>query len=278
MDFLGPILDFAGGLLGNSAARKESKKNREFQERMSNTQYQRGVTDLKAAGLNPMLAYMGGGAHGGASTPQGSTAHQENPFKGAAQSITSASAARLQRELIDKQINKTIKETDAIETTQALQNAQANRTIAEEEEIRSRIPHHMASAENVRMSTFVALQGLEKLAAEISSIASRNKLTEQEIRNNETLMPLINEYHRIENRLHGSNIPGHEVQERLNKTWYGPARAVLKDVSGIIGSVGGGAIGGALIRRSPAKGTGDALRPRGAPYRDSSGNWVDTRN
>ena len=45
----------------------QSKQQMDFQERMRATQYQTTVADLKASGLNPMLAY----SQGGAGTPQG---------------------------------------------------------------------------------------------------------------------------------------------------------------------------------------------------------------
>lgn len=63
-----------GGIMGNQASAAEAQKNRDFQEDMSNTSYQRAVADMKAAGINPMLS----AKVGGASTPSGSVAQQHD--------------------------------------------------------------------------------------------------------------------------------------------------------------------------------------------------------
>lgn len=67
----------------------EALANRQFQERMSSTAYQRAVEDMKKAGLNPILAF----ANGGASTPGGST----GTISGASMGLASSSALGISR-------------------------------------------------------------------------------------------------------------------------------------------------------------------------------------
>lgn len=87
------LVSSAAGLLGargqNKAAQAATAAQMQFQERMSNTAYQRATKDMRAAGINPMLAYM----KGGASTPAGASYSPVNVGAAGAQNMNLTASA-----------------------------------------------------------------------------------------------------------------------------------------------------------------------------------------
>lgn len=102
------------GRKGEQDARKwnarEAEKTRAFNERMRNTTWQAGVEDMRAAGLNPALAY----SQGGAPSPTGPAASgAQNANSSAMQNAAAAKSLAL----MDAQIAKTRNEAKAAGAT-----------------------------------------------------------------------------------------------------------------------------------------------------------------
>lgn len=102
-----PAIAGAASLFGreraNQANRDLSREQMAFQERMSNTSWQRAVEDMRLAGINPMLAF----GQGGASSPGGQTAKMEDVLGPAASSAMAMMRMRADINLVKQQTETT---------------------------------------------------------------------------------------------------------------------------------------------------------------------------
>ncbi len=95
--------------------KREAQKDRDFQERMSSSAYQRGAKDMEDAGLNPALMY-GGGASS-ASTPGGSKADIDKGTGGVVSSALQAKQVLADIERVKQQTRQQKALSDREEAT-----------------------------------------------------------------------------------------------------------------------------------------------------------------
>ena len=127
-DVFSALVGYQGQREANETNVELARENTAFQERMSNSAYQRQVKDLEAAGLNPMLAYIKGG---GSSTPSGSVAQVQSAVGAGVQAYSASRAAS---------------ESRAREATELKRPAHV---VAQTKETESKIPLNEAHVEKI---------------------------------------------------------------------------------------------------------------------------------
>lgn len=266
---VGGALGFLGSRQQNISAARNAREQMDFEERMSNTSYQRAVSDMSAAGLNPMLAY----SKGGASTPSGTAAPVVNEASSAAgaadvmqrvaeykKAMAETNNTNMQTALVQATIPKLAADARAAMANAWVTEQTINAAIAQKqnESDKSGADRHLAyfAVDKAHMEApFYGENAVADWRVKQASAAQ----AEQDLSQSAAMFNPLLSTAKSEAILREFQIPGARNRAASENTWFGEnVRPYLEDAGKVVSTAGdiqpwtpigkAGRIGGAVVK------------------------------
>jgi hypothetical protein len=229
------VADLYGGVQQRNLDRAQFDRQMAFNEEQSRTQYQRAVEDMKAAGLNPMLAASKGG-NAAVSAPG---------WSGASNIVGSAVSKYLQARLMDAQINsaeagarKTNAEANITEQVGLeAAKAQLNQTLTQTGLTSAQISNVVGNTELIAAKVSSEKEVPEKIRTMVDSLRmqmNESVFRQQNLLTQEKVMVQQAKMIAEQAGLYGSELEAVKALDNLGKT-AGQAKPILDLLRGIFG-------------------------------------------
>lgn len=178
----GGVLDWMGTNSTNATNVKLARENRQWEQMMSNTAYQRATADMKAAGLNPALMFSHGSA---ADTPSPAAPTVSNALGALGRGVSSAAMAASQLGPMVMDIHRVSGEVRKLDSEARLNDLRGISSVLEQQQIRASTAKTEQERENARaQSEWISKEAQARITAAMAAAHA----SESSAKGNEALL------------------------------------------------------------------------------------------